>query len=335
VPNALSATSTVRRGSSGTGSSTDLASRKHLGDVYLNGASFYEVSSRAEVNDPPLRTEASDNWTRVTDPIRDPKQTQYVWYAEVSADETTIWANFQGADPNSELVEINVRPAVFFPTEHHHYTPGGQPAGSLPVDTAYRRPARSDRPELGKAGSSGQRHPRREVLSDFDRQGGVDQEEHVVARRQTRYQYQIESVFCPSIGWTKRSAHVIRAHDPTAARTASLATGLHDLIEANHIYNIATGEFYGYEIGGIKLHAAIDVTIRNRIHDCTLGWLIGKPRGPAFRNLFHGNNRDCSLRSHGPYLVEHNILASPAALELWRRRIRAQPDSARCGSNRS
>ena len=90
-----------------------------IGDVYLNGVSFYEVSSRAEVNDPPLRTEAIDDWTGVTDPIRDPKQTQFVWYAEVGVDETTIWANFQGFDPNSELVEINVRPAVFFPTEHH------------------------------------------------------------------------------------------------------------------------------------------------------------------------------------------------------------------------
>ena len=34
-------------------------------------------------------------------------------------DETTIWANFQGADPNTELVEINVRRSVFYPTEHH------------------------------------------------------------------------------------------------------------------------------------------------------------------------------------------------------------------------
>src|SRR5262245_22064030 len=60
---------------------------KHLGEVYLNGVSFYEVSSRAECNDPPLRSEAIDDWTGVTDPIRDPKQTQFVWYAEVGADE--------------------------------------------------------------------------------------------------------------------------------------------------------------------------------------------------------------------------------------------------------
>ena len=32
------------------------APRKHLGDVYLNGRSFYEVLSLPEVSDPPLRT---------------------------------------------------------------------------------------------------------------------------------------------------------------------------------------------------------------------------------------------------------------------------------------
>src|SRR5215203_3675432 len=35
--------------------------RKHLGDVYLNGQSFYEVVSVEEVSDPPLRTEVLDD----------------------------------------------------------------------------------------------------------------------------------------------------------------------------------------------------------------------------------------------------------------------------------
>src|SRR4051812_20187578 len=38
--------------------------RKHLGDVYLNGLSFYEVASLPDVSDPPLRTEVLDDWTR-------------------------------------------------------------------------------------------------------------------------------------------------------------------------------------------------------------------------------------------------------------------------------
>ena len=36
------------------------------------------------------------------------------------------------------------------------------------------------------------------------------------------------------------------------------------------------------------------------------------------RNLFYRNSRDLFVEvSHGPYLVEHNVLASPASLELF------------------
>ena len=90
--------------------------KKHLGDLYLNGLSFYEVLSLPDVSDPPLRTEVLDHWTGVVDRFLIPDQTRYVWYATVGADATTIWANFQGADPNVELVEINVRRSVFYPT---------------------------------------------------------------------------------------------------------------------------------------------------------------------------------------------------------------------------
>jgi len=75
--------------------------KKHLGDVYLNGRSFYEVLSLPEVSDPPRRTEVLDDWTGVLDRVRDTEQTRYVWYVEVDADETMIWANFQDADPNT------------------------------------------------------------------------------------------------------------------------------------------------------------------------------------------------------------------------------------------
>ncbi|HEY5515997.1 MAG TPA: DUF1565 domain-containing protein, partial [Pengzhenrongella sp.] len=78
------------------------APRKHLGDVYLNGMSFYEANDLAQVSDPPGRTEAIDDWTGAVDVIRDPDQTRYIWYAEVGEHGTTIWANFQGADPNVE-----------------------------------------------------------------------------------------------------------------------------------------------------------------------------------------------------------------------------------------
>src|SRR6187200_2532171 len=57
---------------------SDSTPKKHLGDVYLNGTSFYEVAGVDEVNDPPLRTEMIDTWTGTVDRIRDTKQTQLV-----------------------------------------------------------------------------------------------------------------------------------------------------------------------------------------------------------------------------------------------------------------
>jgi hypothetical protein len=93
-------------------------------------------------------------------------------------------------------------------------------------------------------------------------------------------------------------------------------------IEDNHIHRIALKrEFYGYEIAGIKLHAAIDVVIRhNRIHDCSLAvWLDWQTQGTRIsRNLLYANQRDLFVEvSHGPYVVEHNILGSPASLEVF------------------
>ena len=88
----------------------------------------------------------------------------------------------------------------------------------------------------------------------------------------------------------------------------------------NHIYNIAIKyEFYGHEIAGIKLHAAIDVQIHhNRIHDCTLGlWSDWQTQGTRIsKNLLYNNSRDLFVEvSHGPYMVDHNILASDYAID--------------------
>ena len=90
----------------------------HLGDVYMNGQSFYEAQSLKEVKNPKeRRTGYNPPWTNHEEPIRYPEQTLYVWYAEVRSETTTIYANFQGQDPNKELVEINVRPYCFYPKE--------------------------------------------------------------------------------------------------------------------------------------------------------------------------------------------------------------------------
>ncbi|HEY0530875.1 MAG TPA: right-handed parallel beta-helix repeat-containing protein [Actinoplanes sp.] len=305
----------------------------HLGEVYLNGRSFYEVGSRTEVDRPAERTTVVDDRTQTTVRVHDVEQTRFVWFASVDLETTTIWANFQGADPNTETAEINVRRSVFYPTEHHldyitvrgfelahaacPWTPptADQPALIGPnwakgwiIEDNTIHDAKCSAISLGKEASTGN---------------------NLAAQRGDKpgYQYQLQSVFAArQIGWDREhiGSHIVRRntiHDCGQNAIVGHLGCVFSTIEDNHIYNIATKrEFYGHEIAGIKLHAAIDVTIRhNRIHDTTLGiWLDWQTQGTRVsRNLLYANNRDIYVEvSHGPYLLEHNVFGSPVSIEV-------------------
>jgi len=66
----------------------------HRGDVYLDGQAFCEGKTLGEV-----------------------KQQPHTWCCGTTQDCTSIWANFDKANPNAQLAEINVRESVFMPTE--------------------------------------------------------------------------------------------------------------------------------------------------------------------------------------------------------------------------
>ena len=308
--------------------------KKHLGDVYLNGRSFYEVGTVADVSDPPRRTEVLDDWTGTPDAVRDPEQTRYVWYAEVGPEETTIWANFQGADPNEELAEINVRRSVFYPVEHHldYITVRGFEMAHAACPWT---PPTADQPGLigpnwakGWIIEDNVIHDAKCSAVSLGKEASTGQNFATLRRDKPGYQYQLESVFSArQIGWDREhiGSHIVRRNTIFDCGQNGIVGHLgcvFSTIEDNHIYNIAVKrEFYGYEIGGIKLHAAIDVVIRhNRIHDCSLGtWLDWQTQGTRIsRNVYYGNKRDLFVEvSHGPYLVDHNVFASPASMELF------------------
>lgn len=60
--------------------------------------------------------------------------------------------------------------------------------------------------------------------------------------------------------------------------------------------------------------------VGNHIHDCSLGlWLDRQTPGTRIsHNVLHSNSRDLFIEvSHGPYVVDNNVLASPVSLEKF------------------
>lgn len=306
---------------------------RHPGDVYLNGKSFYEAATLDEVKYPKKReTGYNPPWTKRTERILEPEQTLYQWYAEVNDDTTTIYANFHGADPNRELVEINVRKCCFYPDKAglNYITVRGF---ELCQAATPWTPPTADQPGLIGAHWSKGWIIENNVIHDSKCSAiSIGKEastgHNLSSRRQQKpgYQYQMEAVFrALQIGWSKEKigSHIIRnntIYDCGQNGIVGHMGGAFSEIYNNHIYNIAVKhEFFGYEIAGIKMHAALDVHIHhNRIHNCTLGtWLDWQAQGVRLNNnLFYHNDRDFFIEvTHGPYLVDNNIFASPYSFD--------------------
>jgi alpha-N-arabinofuranosidase len=300
----------------------------HTGDVYLNGKSFYEARSLDEVVNPVMRQDGyNPPWTNHREPLLHPEDSIYQWYAQADKETTTIYANFQGADPNRELTEINVRKYCFYPERPgmNYITVHGFEMAQAACPWT---PPTADQPGLlGTHWSKGW-VIENNIIHDAKCSGiSIGKEAstgHNLSSRRHRkpgYQYQMESVFSAlQKGWSKETigSHVIRnnvIYDCGQNGIVGHMGCVFSHITGNHIYNIAVKhEFFGYEIAGIKLHAAIDVQIcNNNIHNCTLGtWLDWQAQGARISgNLYYANDRDLMMEvTHGPYLVDNNIFAS-------------------------
>ena len=300
----------------------------HTGDVYLNGKSFYEAGRLSDVINPVMRkTGVNPPWTKHPEPLLHPEDSLYQWYAEVDEEKetTTIYANFHGADPNKELTEINVRKCCFYPvrTGRNYITVRGFEMAQAATPWT---PPTADQPGLLGANWSKGWIIENNIIHDSKCSGiSIGKEEstgHNMCTRTQRkpgYQYQMEAVFrAQRAGWSKGTigSHVIRnntIYDCGQNGIVGHMGCVFSTVEHNHIYNIAVKhEFFGYEIAGIKLHAAIDVQIfNNNIHNSTLGtWLDWQAQGVRVSgNLYYANDRDLMIEvTHGPYKVDNNIL---------------------------
>ncbi len=300
----------------------------HTGDVYLNGKSFYEAKSLAEVHNP-VRREFGMNppWTKHPEPLLHPEDTVYQWYAQVDDSHTVIYANFQGKDPNQELTEINVRKCCFYPerTGINYITVQGFEMAQAACPWT---PPTADQPGLiGPNWSKGWVieynviHDAKCCGISLGKEASTGHNLCTREHRKPGYQYQMEAVFrARQIGWSKETvgSHIVRGNEIYDCGQNGIVGHMgcvFSKIYDNHIYQIAVKhEYFGYEIAGIKLHAAIDVQIiHNNIHNCTLGtWLDWQAQGTRVsRNLYFANDRDLMVEvTHGPYLVDNNIFGS-------------------------
>ena len=310
---------------------------RHTGAVYLNDRQLYETETLEEC----LRGE-------VYAPSWEPEWSVYKWYTCQEGHQTVIYANFQGKNPNEEKVEINVRRNCFMPSKTgvNYITFSGFRVSK--AATTWAPPAAYQDGMIGPHWSKGW------IIEDCDISGSkccgislgkyLDPEnDHYFTRKHVKSPTQMErDAVCRGQyhGWLKEKVggHIVRRckiHHCEQTGIVGRMGAVFSLIEDNEIYNINNmQQLGGAEIAGIKLHAAIDVVMRrNHIHHCTMGiWCDWQAQGTRIsQNLLHDNTPPESVPSakggmmsqdvfvevsHGPTLIDNNIMLSRASLRL-------------------
>lgn len=309
----------------------------HTGEVYLNGKAMYEEDALEKILHPQVR---ENSW--------DPEASVYQWYTCQEEEHTLIYANFQGADPNKEQVEINVRRNCFYPsrTGVGYITLSGftikQAATQWAPPTAYQE------------GMVGPHWSKGWIIEDCEisdsRCSGISLGKYLQPENDNKWSTRYykdgtqteRDAICQAWreGWTKEriGSHIVRRcniHDCGQTGIVGHLGGVFSIIEDNHIHHINNKQdLAGAEIGGIKMHAAIDVIYRrNHIHHCTRGlWLDWQAQGTRVtQNLFHDNVPPAGTKienglalgedifvevSHGPTLIDNNLLLSDCACRL-------------------
>lgn len=281
----------------------------HTGAIYLNDNALSEARSLEEV-------------------ILNTSPDTPLWYAKVGKDSTWLWANFPENDPNVELVEMNVRRAVFYPEKPFvdYITVRGFHISQ--AATPWAPPTAEQIGAIGTHWSKGWVIENNVVT--HSKCVGI-----TLGKYGDEWDNKAESVE-GYVGTVKRASdnnwdrahvgsHVVRNNRVAYCGQAGIAGSLGAIfstIQDNTIHDIGlNGSFWGYELAGIKIHAAVDVLIaHNHIYRTEGGiWLDWMAQGThVTRNVLHDNRvQDFSLEvNHGPILVDNNLFLSEELAQI-------------------
>ena len=310
---------------------------RHTGAVFINDLMMYETVTLEEC----VKAEPDPAaWNK--------EESTWKWYTEQDGDETVLYANFHDLDPNAENVEIAVRRNVFMPSENGIGYITVQGFKMDKAATTWAPPAAYQDGLMGPHWSRGW------IIEDCEicnsRCCGISlgkyrdpENDMYFFTKHVKSPTQMErDAVCRGQyhGWLKEKvgSHLVRrCHVHHCGQTGIVGRmgAVFSTIEDCHIHDICCSQqLGGAETAGIKLHAAIDVTIRrNRIHHCIQGvWLDWEAQGARVsRNLFHDNMRpegtpqaqgamfstDVFIEvGHGPTLIDNNIMLSKVSITI-------------------
>ena len=278
----------------------------HTGAVYVNGDWMIEAAKLGDVLKPVAATP--------------------LWFGQVDQANTTIWAQFKGANPNGQLVEMNVRRTVFYPDKPglNYITVRGFVLRQ--AATPWAPPTAEQVGLIGTHWSKGwiiENNTISHSMCTGITLGKYGDEWDNKAESAAGYVGTINRAL--KNGWTKENIghHQIRNNTISHCEQAGIVGSLgavFSTVTGNTIHDIHVRRlFSGAEMAGIKFHGAIDVEIRgNHIHHTIMAiWLDWMAQGTHVTgNLLHDNiERDLFTEvDHGPILVDNNIMLSPQAL---------------------
>ena len=310
---------------------------RHTGSVFLDDKMMYETVSLEEC----AKGEKDPcSW--------DAEGSTWKWFTEQDGDETVIYANFHALDPNTRKVEIVVRRNCFMPDENGI---GFITVSGFDINkgaTTWAPPAAYQDGLIGPHWSKGW------IIEDCEVWGSrccgislgkyLDEENNLYFyTKHVKSPTQMErDAVCRGQyhGWLKEKvgSHIIRrchVHHCEQTGIVGRMGAVFSTIEDCHIHHVCNSQqLGGAETAGIKLHAAIDVTIRrNHIHNCIMGvWLDWEAQGARItQNLLHDNqppegaqpalgamfSNDVFIEvGHGPTLIDNNVMLSKVAAAL-------------------